>query len=62
MRIVLALGCMAALGGFPGAVILLPERADEPAPSVHADASTHRDAGRIPAHDSEALRRAFAVW
>ena len=32
MRILLALGCMAALGGFLGAVILLPERADEPAP------------------------------
>jgi hypothetical protein len=34
MRIVLALGCLAALGGFLGAVFLLPERADEPAPGA----------------------------
>jgi len=34
MRIVLALGCLAALGGFLGAVFLLPERADEPAPGT----------------------------
>ena len=34
MRIVLALGCLAALGGFLGAVFLLPERADESAPGA----------------------------
>ena len=39
MRIVLALGCLAALGGFLGAVFLLPERADEPVPQA---TSSHR--------------------
>jgi len=55
MRIVLALGCLAALGGFLGAVFLLPEQGDEPAPG---STSSARDTEVLAA---QAVREVVAI-
>jgi hypothetical protein len=60
MRIVLALGCLAALGGFLGAVFLLSERANEPAPAATSSPRRTEVLAAQAVREVVAIRRAGA--